>query len=493
LFLCGRGRKHSKGNLIKAFSVRPQTKFTAAVVAAGVVSAASLGGVSENRSLPVLNIDVAKASVITDALVGFGDAVNGVASGLALASDAGSSLPFDAFTALAIAAQNPSLGPSLLSWLIQRYTNPSDNYLPDTYPRDIKEFSIEPLAALLPVGSDLIINAVNQISDAINDALSVLPSSDPGVLATDEFWASDIGRTVSAVNFAVTAPAWLLYSTAFYLGYLPVNLEATFESALQSPSEIPGLVSNLVYGLLSPAPPPSPDGSLFGDLLFYTSRPFTTLPGPIGELANNTVNAITDGVNGLLAQLPPPVSPTPFPSALATAEVADVQVEPNSVPDASLAVANASTLSSTDPVENKVEAVDSTENTPPATPQDPAPTADDVDQDATPPADKDVPDVKPDKPAVDPAKLAVDPAKPAADPVKSGNKVKPGEKFGNQAKGETGKGETGKGEGSGNGTTATTPGTVDATPGDTDPTGTPAGPTAGADHSDPSEGSGAAA
>ena len=45
--------------------------------------------------------------------------------------------------------------------------------------------TIEPLAELLPVGSDLIINAVNQISDAINSALSVLPSSDPGVLATE--------------------------------------------------------------------------------------------------------------------------------------------------------------------------------------------------------------------------------------------------------------------------------------------------------------------
>ena len=79
-----------------------------------------------------------------------------------------------------------------------------------------------------------------------------MPSSDPGETATDEFWATDIGRTVSAVNCAVTAPAWVLYSIVYYLGYLPANLEATFESALQSPSEIPGLVSNLVYGLLSP-------------------------------------------------------------------------------------------------------------------------------------------------------------------------------------------------------------------------------------------------
>jgi hypothetical protein len=179
-FLCGRGRKHAEGNHINAFSVRPQTKFTAALVAAGVVSAASLGGVSENRSLPVLNIDVAKASVITDALVGFGDAVNGVASGLALASDAGSSLPFDAFTAFAIAAQNPSLGPNLLSWLVQRYVNPSDNYpLPFTYPRAIENDSIEPLAALLPVGSDLIINAVNQISDGSTTPLPAYPTQDP--------------------------------------------------------------------------------------------------------------------------------------------------------------------------------------------------------------------------------------------------------------------------------------------------------------------------
>ena len=53
---------------MNASSVRPQTKFTAALVAAGVVSAASLAAVPENRSLPVLNIDVAKTSVITDAL-----------------------------------------------------------------------------------------------------------------------------------------------------------------------------------------------------------------------------------------------------------------------------------------------------------------------------------------------------------------------------------------------------------------------------------------
>jgi hypothetical protein len=463
---------------MNASSVRPHTKFAAALVAAGVVSAASLVAVPENHSLPVLNIDVAKASVITDALWGLGDAINGVATGAAWVSDASASLPFDAMAAIAVAAQNPSLSPSVLSWLVQWYVNPSNNYpIWETYPWTIKEDSIEPLARLLPSPlSDAIIDGVNGIADAINDALSGLPDADPGGFALEDFWASDIGRTLTAANYVATTPGWLLYSAAFYLGYLPASLEETLESAIQDPSQIPGLVSNLVYGLLSPVPPPSPDGSLFGDVLFYTSRPFVTLPGPIGELATNIVNAITDGVNGLLAQLPPPITPTPFPSTLLSAQVADVQA--SSLPDPSLA-ASAITLSSVDPVEKKVEATDSTANTPPVTPKDDAPAADYVDQDAKPPADPDVPQVKPDK--------------PVTNTMTSGNKVSPGDKFGNKVKDETAKDETVKDEGSGTGTTATPPGTVDAAPGGTDPTGTPAGPAGGTGQSDPSEGSGAAA
>ena len=123
---------------MNASSVRPQTKFTAALVAAGVVSAASLVAVPENRSLPVLNIDVAKTSVITDALEGLGNAVNGVASGVALALDGAITLPFDASTVIALAAQNPSIGPNLLSWLFQEYVNPSDNYPWYSYPKEKK-------------------------------------------------------------------------------------------------------------------------------------------------------------------------------------------------------------------------------------------------------------------------------------------------------------------------------------------------------------------
>jgi hypothetical protein len=449
------------------------------LVAAGVVSAASIVGVPENRSLPVLNIDVASASVITDVLYGLGDAVNGVASGVALTLDGALSLPFDASTAIALAAQNPSIGPNLLSWLVQRYVNPSDAYPYYAYPYEIKFFSIEPLAALLPyplgpnaTDNGLIINGVNQIADAINDALAGLPSSGPGVVATDQFWASDIGRTVVAANLALTAPVWMLYDTAYYLGYLPGDLEATLESAVQNPSEIPGLVSNLVYGLLSPT------SGLLGSLLVDVSRPFTTLPGPIGEQAANALTAIADSIDNLLSQLPPPISPTPFPSAAQSVQVADVQVEAKSLPDASVAAAGDAKLLSADPVEMKVEAADSTENTPPATPEDTAPAAGDVDPDATPAADTDVPEVKADK--------------PVRNTVKSGNKVHPGDKFDSQVKGD--KAGDAEDKGSGNGTTATTPGSDDEAAGDTaDPTGPQAGETDGADDSDPGDASGAAA
>src|SRR5882757_4081221 len=275
---------------------RPQTKFAAALLAAGVVSAASIVGVPENRDLPTIKIDVANASVITDWLWNFGDAVNGVAIGVALVPYTAFNLPFDVTAAIAAAAQNPSLSPNVLSWLVQRYVNPSDAYGHYTYPSNFKDGVIDALAGLLPYPLGLnVINAVNQIADAINGVLSGLPDSGPGATATNAFLNSDIGRTVYAANAAVTAPVWMLYDTATYLGYLPGDLEATVESAIRNPSQIPGLVSNLVYGLAS-------SYGLLGNLLNDVSRPFTTLPGPIGELANNVVTAIYNGINGVLSQ-----------------------------------------------------------------------------------------------------------------------------------------------------------------------------------------------
>lgn len=409
---------------MNATSVRPQTKFAAALVAAGVVSAASIVGLPENRALPVISTDVANASVVTDALYGLGDAVNGVASGVAWAFDGAFSLPFDALSAIAVATQAPSLAPNLLSWFVQRYVNPSDDYAYWSYPWAIKVDSIEPLAAMLPLLGPSIINGVNLIADAINSGLASLPDPTSGQFATEAFWGSDIGSVVLAANFAVTAPVWMLYNTAYYLGYLPADLEATFESALRNPAQIPGLVSNLVYGLLSP------NSGLFGDLLGNVSLPFTTLPGPLGDLSANIVAAISDSVDNLLSLLPAPISPTPFPSALRGVEGGE-SFAVNSLPGASLMVADGVALSGADAVEKKVEATDLPPVTqPPTTPEESTAAAGDVEQDATPPADT---DADADAPETD---------KPATSPVKSGNKVSPGDKFDKPAKTEPAKDDT---------------------------------------------------
>jgi hypothetical protein len=408
---------------VNAVSIRPQTKFAAALVAAGVVSAASIVGVPEYRGLPAITTDVANASVVTDALYKLGDAVNGVAAGVTIALDGAFSLPFDALTAIAAAAQNPSLSPNVLSWLVQRYVNPSASYMPYTYAWDIRAYSIEPLAGLLPNPfGPAIINAVEQISDAIGGALAHLPSSAPGVDATDAFWGTDIGRTLAAVNYAITAPVWMLYNTVYYLGYLPADLEATFESAIRNPSEVPGLVSNLVYGLLSPS------YGLLGGLLDAAARPFNTLPGPIGELASSVFTAISDSVDHLLSRLPDPISPNQSLLGQSSAQFTVTSDEPSALPQASLEVPGAVALSSVDLVEKKVAATDSELNTPPDAPQDTPPVAGGVAEDETPAADTDVPEVKDDK--------------PVTNTVKSGNKVSPGDKFVNQIKGALAKGKT---------------------------------------------------
>jgi hypothetical protein len=402
---------------------RPQTKLAAALLAAGVVSAASIVGVPENSDLPTINVDVANASVITDWLWNFGDAVYGVSTGVAILPYAAFSLPFDATAAIAAAAQNPSLTPNLLSWLVQRYVNPSKDYQYYTYPGDFRFSTVETLARLLPYPLGLnVVDAVNQITDAIGGALSGLPSAGLGESAVDAFLNSDVGRTVKAASYAVNAPVWVLNDTAHYLGYLPGNLEATVESAIRDPSQIPGLVSNLVYGLVSPY-------GLLGDVLYDVGRPFAAIPGPIGELASNVITAIYNGINGVLSVLPVPISPHPFPSAVqVSAPSATTSAEANSLPEASLAVAGGITLKSTDPVEKKVDTTDSTV----PSPQDPAA----LSTPATTPKDPAAGDIKPvATPAADAPKAATDTS--VTNPVTSGNKVNPGDKFDNEAKDET--------------------------------------------------------
>ena len=337
-------------------TIRPlPTKLAAAFLAAGVISTGALIA-PDKAPLPVISADVANASVITDALYRLGDVVAGGAYGYAITQDAGSSLPFDVATAFAIAAQNPTLAPSLLSWFVNRYANPSYDYGYFTYPSDFREYSLEVVAGALPfplgpAGADpgLIVNAANAIAEAVGGFLGgVLPNPAGGLAATDAFWATDIGKTVVAANLAVTAPVWALYSTAYYLGYLPADIEATFESAIRNPTEIPGLLSNLVYGLVAS------DG-LVGDLIWNFSAPLRALPGPIGVLADNVVASLNAGIDNLLSVLPTPISPTPFPSSAISAnrvadETSTVDQRVASLPDSTVSLDGAVTLSLADPV-----------------------------------------------------------------------------------------------------------------------------------------------
>jgi hypothetical protein len=122
-----------------------------------------------------------------------------------------------------------------------------------------------------------------------------------------------LGGILVAGQSALRAPLYMAWNVVNYLGYLPANVEATFESAIQTPNQIPGLVSNLVYGLVSP----DAKVGLFGQLLDDAVDPFTWLPKPIGQstdpkagLANETRDAVADAVKGILSVLPKPVQPS---------------------------------------------------------------------------------------------------------------------------------------------------------------------------------------
>lgn len=337
-------------------TIRPlPTKLAAAFLAAGVISTGALIA-PDKAPLPVISADVANASVITDALYRLGDVVAGAAWGYAITSDGGSSLPFNMATALAVAAQNPTLAPSLTSWLVNLYANPADSYPYWTYPWSVKVDSIEVIAGALPfplgpggLNQGVIIDGANAIANAINGFLGgVLPDPTAGADATDAFLATDLGRLVVAANLTVTAPVWALYNTAYYLGYLPADLEATFESAIQNPAEIPGLLSNLIYGLVSST-------GLVGDLINTFASPLIALPGPIGVFADNAAESLKAGIDNLLSVLPTPISPTPLPSSAISVnrfadDTATADQRVASLPDSTVSLDGAVTLSLADPI-----------------------------------------------------------------------------------------------------------------------------------------------
>jgi hypothetical protein len=283
------------------------------------------------ESPPVIsNVAVRPASVITDTLLTLSEVVNAVADTVMLGTDLALGLNFDwedadfgigvptnpLFWAMA-AAQNPG---SALSYMVQLYLNPSDNYVANfnyTYPWFMKELVVDSVIFRLPPPlRSALSDAVNGVADSINAALSGLPDPTPAWLAVRQQYNTPGGRLIYAVQNAIALPVTLATAVVYYVGRLPATLEATVESALQDPAEIPGLLSNLVHRALDP----DLFEGLLGNLSYNLLKPLMFLPAPIGQssygahdgFAYSLYQGLRNAANGFLSTLPAPIEPTPW-------------------------------------------------------------------------------------------------------------------------------------------------------------------------------------
>ncbi|BBY63279.1 hypothetical protein [Mycolicibacterium helvum] len=321
-----------------SITVRPHTKLAAALLTAGVVATTpAMVGAAPEATLTLSNIAVRNTSVVTDVLYNFGDAVNAVANAAVIAtdgvlglnfytddSDFGQGVPWNPVFAALAAVQNPAAIGSVLSYIAQLYLNPSDNYPNYTYAWYTNAYVLQQLAALLPAPlSTNVSDAINGLADGINDAFANLPDPTAAVDSLAVMYSTVPGRLVYAVQSTLGLPVFLAADVAYWAAYVPGDLEATVESAIQNPSEIPGLLSNLVYNVFDP----NLGAGLLGNVARDIAKPFFYLPSPIGEsapgaqdgLAWNLYNGFVSAVDGLLSNLPAPITPTPFPSAAAAA------------------------------------------------------------------------------------------------------------------------------------------------------------------------------
>lgn len=301
-------------------------------MAAGVVAAGpTLTDAGHNSMAALSHAAVQPASFVTDALTSFGEVVAAGANTVSIGTDAvlglnysydnsdyGVGVPFNPLFAAAIALQNPSQIGSLLSYATQLYTNPSDDYQYYTYPWYLKAYVLESLANLLPAPlSTGTVDALNAVANGINNVLSGLPDPSAAADAMAALYDTGLGNAIYAGQLAIAAPVNVAVDAAFYLGYLPANLEATFEASLQNPANIPGLVSNLIWNALDP----NLYGGLLGNVVFNLVNPALNLPAPIGGAGGPVDTAYTGFVNGvtnlLNTVLPEPISPYNTVDALA--------------------------------------------------------------------------------------------------------------------------------------------------------------------------------
>ena len=294
----------------------------AAILAAGVVTASAFVGGPAQREIPTVSVDVVHTSAVTDALADAGQVVEVLNSLVGVHVDASISVPFEATLALLAAAEHPELSQSILSFLVHRFVNPATGDPIHAYPYDT-ELTVSRLAELLPyplgpgpAGPGLINEGGVEFAALFNSVISQLGDPMPGYEAVQSVMNDTVvGGIVVAGLLATRAPMNMTWNAANYVGYLPANVEATFESALARPEQIPGLVSNLAHGLLSP----DPSVGLLGKVVNNAVDPYTWLPAPVGYapgapgLANAVRDVIATVVNAMLSTLPAPVAPSALP------------------------------------------------------------------------------------------------------------------------------------------------------------------------------------
>ncbi|MEN4475401.1 hypothetical protein [Mycolicibacterium cosmeticum] len=291
-------------------NVRPHTKMMSALLAAGVVAAATPAWVplAQQAAPAVSTAAVQPASVVTDLLYNLGTVVNGVTTIVEAPIEAALWSPDYAISTVLIGLRDPALIGSLLSFVAQQYLNPTYGGFADYGVSGLSD-----IASVLPAPlGTWLTGAIAGTVARIGSLFDALPDPSAGDTAFYDFVNDNfVGNIVDDINWLALAPVYSIADTVSYLGYLPYELEASLESALRNPSEIPGLISNLVWGLIEPY------NGLLGRIVDNFVAPLTYLPG-IGDLITNVYTALADGVQNLLNLLPTPVTPTPFLSALAS-------------------------------------------------------------------------------------------------------------------------------------------------------------------------------
>ena len=299
------------------------TKLAAAVLAAGLVA----GGAT--ATLPVAGepaaraVEVANASTVTDLLLSLGDIPYGITAAVTYGLEAVWALPFDVVSAALVGLQDPGLTPSLVSWLVQRYANPSnDHFIADFdsggYHRTGKWFSypwallsaVELVATTVPLIGVPIAQSIDRVGHEIGAVIEgALPDPDPGGVAFEAFEYTELGRAIAVLKLVGAGPLWAVRHFVEYVAHLPADLEATVEAAAADPTQLGGLVSWLAHELLNPGLLIGGDPGLLGRIAWDLVYPVAALPSPLGTLAMVGYLALAIPSTLVLAQLPMPVNP----------------------------------------------------------------------------------------------------------------------------------------------------------------------------------------